>query len=245
MRVLIVEDDPSMATSLRRGLEAEGYAVDVAADGEDGLWHATEHDFDVIVLDIMLPRLNGYQLVAELRRRERSTPVLMLTAKDGEWDQAEALDAGADDYLAKPFSYPVLLARLRALIRRSAGRADPVLAVGDLRLDTTSHQCWRADTAIELTAREFALLEYLALRAGAVVSKTELIDHVWDQARDHDLNVVEVYVGYLRRKIDAPFAEPLLHTVRGSGYRLAAGDATAHDIRESRDDIRDSRDDAR
>ena len=245
MRVLIVEDDPSMATSLRRGLEAEGYAVDVAADGEDGLWHATEHDFDVIVLDIMLPRLNGYQLVTELRRRERSTPVLMLTAKDGEWDQAEALDAGADDYLAKPFSYPVLLARLRALIRRSAGRADPVLAVGDLRLDTTSHQCWRADTAIELTAREFALLEYLALRAGAVVSKTELIDHVWDQARDHDLNVVEVYVGYLRRKIDAPFAEPLLHTVRGSGYRLAAGDATAHDIRESRDDIRDSRDDAR
>ena len=238
MRVLIVEDDPSMATSLRRGLEAEGYAVDVAADGEDGLWHATEHDFDVIVLDIMLPRLNGYQLVTELRRRERSTPVLMLTAKDGEWDQAEALDAGADDYLAKPFSYPVLLARLRALIRRSAGRADPVLAVGDLRLDTTSHQCWRADTAIELTAREFALLEYLALRAGAVVSKTELIDHVWDQARDHDLNVVEVYVGYLRRKIDAPFAEPLLHTVRGSGYRLAAGDATAHDIRDSRDDAR-------
>ena len=224
MRVLIIEDDQSMATSLRRGLEAEGYAVDVAADGEEGLWHATEHDFDVIVLDIMLPKLNGYQVVAELRRRERTTPVLMLTAKDGEWDQAEALDAGADDYLAKPFSYLVLLARLRALIRRAAGRADPVIIVDDLRLDTASHRCWRNDTLIDLTAREFTLLEYLAVRAGTVVSKAELVDHVWDQAREPHTNVVEVYIGYLRRKIDTPFGQPLLHTVRGAGYRLAGAD---------------------
>jgi DNA-binding response OmpR family regulator len=224
VRVLIVEDDPSMANSLRRGLEAEGYAVDVASDGEEGIWSATEHDFDVVVLDIMLPKRNGYQVVAELRRRERTVPVLMLTAKDGEWDQAEALDAGADDYLAKPFSYPVLLARLRALIRRAAGRADPMITVGDLRVDTASHRCWRGDTPIELTAREYALLEYLAVRAGTVVSKPELVDHVWDQAREPDTNVVEVYIGYLRRKIDAPFDRALLHTVRGAGYRLAADD---------------------
>jgi DNA-binding response OmpR family regulator len=222
VRVLIVEDDASMAKSLRRGLEAEGYAVDVASDGEDGLWSATENDFDVIVLDLMLPKLNGYEVVSELRRRSADTPVLMLTAKDGEWDQAEALDAGADDYLAKPFSYPVLLARLRALIRRSTGRADPAITIDDLRIDSAAHRCWRGDVAIELTAREFALLEYLAARAGTVVSKTELVNHVWDQARDPDTNVVEVYIGYLRRKIDAPFDRPLLHTVRGAGYRLTA-----------------------
>ena len=224
MRVLIVEDDPSMAASLRRGLEAEGYAVDVAADGDEAMWSASEHDFDVVVLDIMLPKRNGFQVVAELRRRHNSVPVLMLTAKDGEWDQAEALDAGADDYLAKPFSYPVLLARLRALIRRSAGRADPVIAVDDLRVDTASHRCWRGETPIELTAREFTLLEYLAVRAGTVVSKAELVSHVWDQARDPDTNVVEVYIGYLRRKIDAPFERPLLQTVRGVGYRLSGDD---------------------
>ena len=222
MRVLIVEDDASMAASLRRGLEAEGYAVEVAADGDEGLWLATEEDFDVVLLDIMLPRRNGYQVVTELRRRGRLTPVLMLTAKDGEWDQAEALDSGADDYLAKPFSYPVLLARLRALIRRAAGVADPVIAVGDLRLDPAARTCRRGETPIELTTREFTLLEYLAVHAGTVVSKSELVAHVWDQAREPDTNVVEVYVGYLRRKIDAPFDRPLLHTVRGAGYRLAA-----------------------
>jgi DNA-binding response OmpR family regulator len=221
VRVLIVEDDPSMASSLRRGLEAEGYAVDVATDGDDGLWRATEEDFDVVLLDLMLPRRNGYRVVADLRAAGRRTPVLVLTAKDGEWDQAEALDAGADDYLAKPFSYPVLLARLRALIRRSAGQADPVITVGDLRLDPSARTCRRGDVAIELTSREFALLEYLALHAGTVVSKAELVEHVWDQAREPDTNVVEVYVGYLRRKVDLPFARPLLHTVRGAGYRLA------------------------
>ena len=211
-----------MAQSLRTGLQAEGYAVDVAHDGDDGLWRATEEAFDVVLLDIMLPGRNGYQVVSELRQRGSQVPVLMLTAKDGEWDQAEALDAGADDYLAKPFSYPVLLARLRALIRRSAGRSDPTIVVGDLRIDTAARQCWRGDDAIELTTREFALLEYLALRAGAVVSKVELVEHVWDAARDPDTNVVEVYMGYLRRKIDAGRDQPLLHTVRGAGYRLAA-----------------------
>jgi DNA-binding response OmpR family regulator len=222
VRVLIVEDDPSMAASLRTGLQAEGYAVEVSSDGDDGLWRATEETFDVVLLDIMLPGRNGYQVVSDLRARGSQVPVLMLTAKSGEWDQAEALDSGADDYLAKPFSYPVLLARLRALIRRSAGRSDPTVVVGDLRLDTVSRQCWRGDEAVDLTAKEYALLEYLALRAGAVVSKIELVEHVWDAARDPDTNVVEVYMGYLRRKIDAGRDQPLLHTVRGAGYRLAA-----------------------
>ena len=222
MRVLIVEDDPSMAASLRTGLQAEGYAVEVSSDGDDGLWRATEEAFDVVLLDIMLPGRNGYQVVNALRERGSHVPVLMLTAKSGEWDQAEALDAGADDYLAKPFSYPVLLARLRALIRRSAGRGDPVVSVGDLRIDTVSRQCWRADEPIELTTKEFALLEYLALRAGAVVSKVELVEHVWDAARDPDTNVVEVYVGYLRRKIDGDGEPRLVHTVRGAGYSLSA-----------------------
>jgi len=222
VRVLIVEDDPSMAASLRIGLQAEGYAVEVSSDGDDGLWRATEETFDVVLLDIMLPGRNGYQVVSELRARGSHVPVLMLTAKSGEWDQAEALDSGADDYLAKPFSYPVLLARLRALIRRSAGRSDPTVVVGDLRLDTVSRQCWRGDEVVDLTAKEYTLLEYLALRAGAVVSKVELVEHVWDAARDPDTNVVEVYMGYLRRKIDAGRDQPLLHTVRGAGYRLAA-----------------------
>ncbi len=222
VRVLIVEDDPSMAASLRTGLHAEGYAVEVSIDGDDGLWRATEETFDVVLLDIMLPGRNGYQVVSELRQRGSHVPVLMLTAKSGEWDQAEALDSGADDYLAKPFSYPVLLARLRALIRRSAGRSDPTVVVGDLRLDTVSRQCWRGDEVVDLTAKEYALLEYLALRAGAVVSKVELVEHVWDAARDPDTNVVEVYMGYLRRKIDDGRDQPLLHTVRGAGYRLAA-----------------------
>ena len=224
LRVLVVEDDVSMAASLRRGLTAEGYSVEVARDGEDGLWWALEHDFDVVVLDVMLPKRNGYQVLRELRRTGSLVPVLMLTAKDGEWDQAEALDMGADDFLAKPFSYPVLLARLRALIRRGAGRASPLVVVGAMRIDTRTHRVERSGVTIELTAREFGLLEYLAHRAGAVVSKAELLRHVWDQARDEDTNVVEVYVGYLRRKIDVPFDSSLLHTVRGVGYRLADDD---------------------
>ncbi len=211
-----------MAASLRRGLEAEGYTVAVADNGEDGLFQAQQGDFDIVLLDIMLPRRNGYLVVTDLRTSGSTVPVLMLTAKDGEWDQAEALDSGADDYLAKPFSYPVLLARMRALIRRSAGIADPLLTVGDLRIDPSAKRCWRAGVEIELTAREFAVLEYLAVQSGRVVSKIELVEHVWDQAREPDTNVVEVYIGYLRRKIDTPFEVALLQTVRGAGYRLSA-----------------------
>ena len=222
MRILIVEDDLSMAGSLQRGLVAEGYVVDVANDGVAGLAAATDVDYDAIVLDVMLPKRNGFSVVAELRAAGRATPVLMLTAKDGEWDQAEALDAGADDYVTKPFSYPVLLARLRALLRRSTAQLSAVLTVGDLRMDVAAHRCWRGDVEIDLTPREFALLSYLMLRPGAVVSKVELVDHVWDVGFTADTNVVEVYIGYLRRKVDAPFGRNSLETVRGVGYRLVA-----------------------
>ncbi|MGD9753000.1 MAG: response regulator transcription factor [Acidimicrobiia bacterium] len=220
MRVLLVEDDESMAATLSVGLRAEGYAVDVSHDGEDGLWHALEEDYDLIVLDVMLPRRNGFSVVAALREAGRGVPVLMLTAKDGEWDQAEGLDAGADDYLTKPFSYPVLLARIRALIRRAAGHGSPVLAVGPLQLDVATRRVTVDGREVELTAREFALLAYLAHRPGTVVSKSELLQHVWEQVETTDPNVVEVYVGYLRRKIHAGLDEPLLMTVRGAGYRL-------------------------
>jgi DNA-binding response OmpR family regulator len=222
MRVLIVEDEPSMANSLRIGLESEGYIVDVAHDGVDGLWRATEFSYDAMVLDLMLPGLNGFLVAGRLREAGRDVPILMLSAKDGDLDQAEALDAGADDFLGKPFSYPLLLARLRALIRRSAARPSGIVEVGDLRLDTAAHRCWRGEVEIELTAREDALLEYLAHRAGEVVSKAELLRHVWPD-EDTDANAVEVYIGYLRRKIDAPFGRATIETVRGRGYRLATG----------------------
>lgn len=211
-----------MAGSLQRGLVAEGYLVDVANDGAQGLEAALGVDYDAIVLDVMLPERNGFSVVAELRAAGLITPVLMLTAKDGEWDQAEALDAGADDYVTKPFSYPVLLARLRALLRRSTTQLSAVLSVGDLRVDVAAHRCWRSDVEVDLTPREFALLSYLMLRQEQVVSKVELVDHVWDTAFNADTNVVEVYVGYLRRKVDAPFGRNSLQTVRGVGYRLAA-----------------------
>ena len=222
MRVLVVEDDPSMLASLQRGLTAEGYVVDTAADGEEGLFAALGDTYDAIVLDVMLPRRNGFSVVAELRRGGHTTPVLMLSAKDGEFDQTEALDAGADDYVTKPFSYPVLLARLRALLRRSSTQTSAVLELGDLRVDTSSHRCWRGETEIALTAKELALLVYLLHRPDAVVRKTELLDHVWDVGADPDTNVVEVYVGYLRKKIDAPFGRSSIETVRGVGYRLVA-----------------------
>ena len=212
-----------MAGSLQRGLAAEGYLTDVATDGDEGLRAALDVDYDAIVLDVMLPRRNGFSVVAELRAAQRNTPVLMLTAKDGEWDQAEALDAGADDYVTKPFSFPVLLARLRALLRRSGTHLSAVLSTGDLSIDVASHRCWRGDTDIELTPREFALLSYLMHHAGEVVSKTDLVDHVWDvafRASNGDTNVVEVYVGYLRKKIDTPFGRGSIETVRGVGYRL-------------------------
>jgi two-component system, OmpR family, response regulator len=221
VRVLIVEDDLSMAKSLSTGLRAEGYIVDVANDGEAGLESALSVTYDVIVLDVMLPKRNGFSVVTELRAAGISTPVLMLTAKDGEWDQAEALDAGADDYITKPFSYPILLARLRAILRRSSVQLTAKLAVGDLVLDAASHRCWRGETELDLTPREYELLHYFMLRPGEIISKVELVDAVWDVEFGADTNVVEVYIGYLRRKVDAPFGKSSIETVRALGYRLA------------------------
>jgi DNA-binding response OmpR family regulator len=220
VRVLLVEDEAAMADALRAGLTREGFAVDVADNGTDGLFQATEVDYDVVVLDLMLPELSGYEVLRRLRAAQRWTPVLVLTAKDGEHDIGDALDLGADDYLVKPFSYVVLLARIRALVRRG-GRARPaLLEVGDLAVDPATHRCRRGDVDIALTAREFAVLEYLMRNAERVVPKRELVEHVWDEHFDGDPNIVEVYVGYLRRKIDTPFGRWTINTVRGAGYQL-------------------------
>ena len=220
MRILIVEDDHVVAGAVRRGLEREGFAVDVAADGTEGLWRATETSYDAVVLDIMLPGLSGYEVCARMRAAENWSPVLMLTARDGDVDEARALDTGADDYLSKPFSYVVLLARLRALLRRGQQERPAVLRAGDLRLDPATHRVWRGDTQVELTPRQFSLLEFLMRRRGDVLSKTEILEHVWDFAFDGDPNIVEVYVGQLRRRVDEPFGRSSLRTVRGVGYRL-------------------------
>jgi two-component system, OmpR family, response regulator len=224
MRVLVVEDEAALAEGVRRGLEAEGFATDVAANGIDGLWMAQEHPYDAIVLDILLPGMNGYKVCAEIRAAGVWTPILMLTAKDGDLDEAEALDTGADDYVTKPFSYVALVARLRALIRRGGAERPAVLAAGDLRLDPAEHRAWRGDVELSLTARELALLEYLLRCEGSVCSKTDIVDHVWDGSFDGVLNIVEVYVGHLRAKIDRPFGRSSIQTVRGAGYRLAADD---------------------
>ncbi len=221
MRLLVVEDERRLADGLKRGLEAEGFAADVALTGTDGLWMARENPYDAIVLDIMLPGLNGFEVCATLREEENWTPILMLTAKDGEYDQAEALNTGADDYLTKPFSYIVLLAHLRALIRRGAPARPAILEVGDLRFDPGSRRASRGDTELELTAREASILEYLMRHPGVVLSKTEILTHVWDYDFEGDLNIVEVYVRHLRNKIDRPFGRDTLQTVRGAGYRLA------------------------
>jgi DNA-binding response OmpR family regulator len=221
VRLLIVEDEAAMADALSRGLRAEGFAVDVADNGVDGLHQAREGGYDAVLLDVALPGLSGYRVCQELRAAANWVPVLMLSAKDGEYDQADGLDAGADDYMTKPFSYVVLLARLRALLRRGA-RPRPVhLAAGDLVLDPASRSVTRGDEAVELTAREFALLEYLLRRKGEVVSKSELYNHVWE-SEDGNLNVVEVYVRYLRQKIDEPYGRRSLRTVRGGGYQVVA-----------------------
>jgi two-component system, OmpR family, response regulator len=222
MRVLVVEDERRLAAGLRAGLAAEGFAVDVALDGTDGLWMAREHPYDVIVLDILLPGVNGYRLCSALRRDGNWTPILMLTAKEGELDEVEALDSGADDYLTKPFSYAVLVARLRALLRRGARERPAVLEAGDLRLDPAARRAWRGQVEVELTARELALLEYLLRRRGEAVAKRELLQHVWDDEFEGDPNIVEVYVRHLRNKLDRPFGRAAIQTVRGSGYRLAA-----------------------
>jgi two-component system, OmpR family, response regulator len=221
VRVLVVEDEKRLAAGLKKGLEAEGFATDVALNGTDGLWMASENPYDAIVLDILLPGMNGYEVCASLRERGIWTPILMLTAKDGEWDEAEALDTGADDYVTKPFSFVVLVARLRALIRRGAGERPAVLETGDLRFDPGARQVWRGDVQVDLTTREAALLEFLLRRKGVVVSKREILDHVWDYAFEGDPNIVEVYIGHLRNKLDRPFGRATLETVRGAGYRLA------------------------
>ncbi|WP_280269025.1 response regulator transcription factor [Nocardia wallacei] len=222
MRLLIVEDEKRLADTLAKGLAAEGFAADVAHDGTDGLHLATTGDYDLIILDIMLPGMNGYQVCATLRAAGHETPVLMLTAKDGEYDEAEGLDTGADDYLSKPFSYVVLLARIRALLRRRTRGGAPKLTVGDLTLDPNTHTCRRGTEEVPLTAKEFAVLEQLAVHAGAIVSKADILHHVWDFAFDGDPNIVEVYISTLRRKIDAPFGRRSITTVRGAGYRLVA-----------------------
>ncbi len=223
MRILVVEDEKGLAAGLRRGLEAEGFAVDVARNGTDGLWMARELGYDAILLDILLPGTNGY-LVCEALRRDGvwTPPILMLTAKDGDWDQVEALDTGADDYLTKPFSYPVLLARLRALVRRGSRARPTVLEAGDLRLDPAARRAWRAGVEIELTSRELSVLEFLLRHRGEVVSKRQILDHVWDDDFEGDPNIVEVYVRHLRNKLDRPFGRESIATLRGSGYRLSA-----------------------
>ncbi|PVE06192.1 response regulator transcription factor [Streptomyces scopuliridis] len=220
MRVLVVEDEPHIAAAVERGLRAEGFGVDTAEDGEKGLLLARRNEYAVIVLDLMLPGRNGYDVCRTLRASDVMTPVLILTAKDGEYDEADALDLGADDYLTKPFSFVVLLARIRALLRRGAPQRPAVLTAGDLWLDPGAHRCGRGESLLELTPREFALLEYLLRHPDTVVSKTELLAEVWDAWFEGDPNIVEVYVGYLRRKIDTPFGRAAIETVRGVGYRL-------------------------
>ena len=224
MRILVVEDDRRLAELLRRGLVDEGYAVDLVHDGSRGLEMALENSYDALVLDVMLPGLNGFGLCGRLREAGRWMPVLMLTAMDGEYDQAEGLDLGADDYVTKPFSFVALAARLRALIRRGRPERPAVLRVGDLEIDPAARRCRRAGTDVVLTAREFAVLEYLARRGGETVSKCEVLEHVWDDRFDGDVNLVEVYVSALRRKIDVPFRRHTIRTVRGVGYRLDAAE---------------------
>jgi two-component system OmpR family response regulator len=227
MRVLVVEDEVRMAALLRRGLAEAGYAVDVAADGPEAVWRATEFSYDAVVLDVMLPGLDGFEVCRRLRAGGCWVPVVMLTARGDVADRVQGLDAGADDYLAKPFSFAELCARLRALIRRGAPERPAVLAAGDLRLDPAGRRAWRGQAELELSSREFALLEFLLRHAGEVVTRTMILEHVWDVAFDPASNVVDQYVAYLRRKIDQPFGVVQLETVRGAGYRLlAAGSRT-------------------
>jgi two-component system OmpR family response regulator len=222
VRVLIVEDAARMATLLRRGLQEEGYAVDIAGNGEDAVWMATEQPYDVIVLDLMLPDIDGFEVCRRIRAADRGASVLMLTARDAVEDRVRGLDAGADDYLTKPFAFPELLARVRALVRRAPQERPPVLVVDDLTLDPATKTVERGTTTLSLTPKEFALLEYFMRYPGEVLTRTRLIDHVWDFAYDGDSNVVEVYVRYLREKIDRPFKRDSIETVRGVGYRLRA-----------------------
>ncbi|MBO9555839.1 response regulator transcription factor [Cellulomonas sp.] len=225
MKVLVVEDEEQLADAVRRGLEAEGIAVDVMRDGVDGLWAATETAYDAVVLDLMLPGLSGRDVLVGLRERGVWTPVLVLTARDGDDVQVSLFDRGADDFLPKPFSFDVLLARLRALVRRGAPERPVVLTAGDLRLEPARRRVTRGGVEIALTPREYGVLELLLRRGGDVVTKREILDNVWDSAFDGDPNVVEVYISYLRRKVDTPFDRRTIVTVRGMGYRVADDDA--------------------
>lgn len=221
MKVLVIEDDDKIAAAVVRGLTAEGFTVDVATNGDDGYWRASEGSYDVIVLDIMLPGRNGFRVCADLRRNGNWTPILMLTAKDGDLDEAEALDTGADDYLTKPFSFPVLVAHLRALVRRTDGTQPSPATVGDLSIDSSGRRAWKAGDELELTAREFDILEFLVRRAGWSVSKTDIVRGVWHDEFDGDLNIVEVYIARLRRKLQGHGRRgSRITTVRGAGYRL-------------------------
>jgi DNA-binding response OmpR family regulator len=223
VKLLLVEDDRKVASAVQRGLAAEGFDVEVAHDGLDGLWLGLEASFDLVVLDLMLPGRNGFQVCAELRRAGRWMPILVLTAKDGDLDEAEALDTGADDYLTKPFSFPVLVARIKALLRRTAAGEPVPLEIGDLSIDPSRRRVWRGATPIELTTREFGVLEFLVRRAGHVLSKDDILAGVWHHDFEGDPNIVEVYVRRLRRKLDEPFGRRSIETVRGAGYRLVDG----------------------
>jgi two-component system OmpR family response regulator len=222
MRLLVVEDDAKLARALERGLQREGYAIDLADTGDDALAQATTNDYDAVVLDVMLPGIDGFAVCREMRSSERWAPVLMLTARDQVGDRIRGLDAGADDYLVKPFDFGELLARLRALIRRGPTERPPVLEVGDLRIDPAARTVTRRGREIELTVRDFALLQFLAQRAGSVVSREDLLEHVWDNADEGSTNVVDVYVGYLRNKVEKPFRGKIIRTVRGVGFMLEA-----------------------
>jgi DNA-binding response OmpR family regulator len=221
MHALVIDDERSMAAGLAAGLEIEGFDVDVAYNGVDGLNRAREGSYDIIVLDVMLPGMTGYAVCQALRAEQIWTPVLMLTARDAERDELTGLAAGADDYLTKPFSHAVLIARMRALLRRGPPQPrEAILQLGSLRLDQAAKRVWRGDIEVRLTVREVAVLEFMLRRAGEVVSKQEILDHVWGLDFEGDSNIVEVYVGHLRNKVDRPFERETIETVRGAGYRL-------------------------
>ncbi len=226
MRLMVVEDEAVMAAGLKTGLEAESFAVDVASNGIDGLWMARERSYDAIILDLMLPGLSGHALCCELRKAQIWTPVLILTALDDETAEVRALDIGADDYLTKPFSFAVLLARLRSLMRRGAPERPTVMEAHGIRMDPASRRAWRGEVEVALTAREMALLEFFLRRSGEVVSKRQILDHVWGEDFEGDPNIVEVYVAHLRNKLDRPFGAESIQTIRGAGYRIGGDENT-------------------
>jgi len=220
MRIILIEDERDLAAALKKGLVEQGYTVDAASDGEEGLYMAENFPADVIVLDLLLPKMDGLALLSRVRRKGIQTPVLLLTARDALSDKIKGLDAGADDYLTKPFAFAELLARIRALLRRKTEVKESVIRIADLQIDTASHEARRAGRAIPLSAREFAILQYLAYHSHAVVTRTRLIEHIYPEGYEWDSNIVDVYINRLRNKIDKGFAKKLIHTVRGTGYRL-------------------------